>query len=135
VVQGPVGMGSVRVEGDAPWQHHEEVAVNRTVSWRAGPQPRTCDPLRVPESGLQFSGQSFGSFADLAAEFERREWEPPPPPRLDPSLGEETVLVSVDERFALCDDSLPDVPPDPATVVIDVDLGLADLEVARVPTH
>jgi hypothetical protein len=135
VVRGPVGLGSVWIEGDEPWAHHEEVAVNRTVSWRTGPQPRRCDPARVPLSGLRFSGDEFDSYAELSAELERREWDPPPPPRFDPTTGEDAVLVSVDERYALCDDSLPEVPADPATVVLDVDLGLADLEVARVPTR
>jgi phage shock protein PspC (stress-responsive transcriptional regulator) len=135
VVQGPVGLGSVWIEGDEPWQHYEEVAVNRTVTWRTGPQPRRCDPVHVPLSGLEFSGDSFDSLADLTAELERREWEPPPPPRFDPTTGEDSVLVSVDERYALCDDSLPDVPADPATVLLDVDLGLANLEVARVPAN
>ena len=135
VVRGPVGLGSVRVEGAEPWFQHEEAAVNRTVSWRTGPQPRRCDAVRVATSDLRFSGDEFDSIADLSAEYERREWEPPPPPRTDEATGEETVLVWVDERFALCDDSLPDVPTDPATIVLDLYLGLADLEVDRVPTH
>jgi phage shock protein PspC (stress-responsive transcriptional regulator) len=132
-VHGRVGMGSVRIEADEPRRFDEQLAVNRSITWSSGPQPRHCDTHAVNAFDLSFADGTFASFGDLAAELERRGWEAPSRPRFDEDYGYDVVNVAVDPNWALCDPSLPDVPADPATVVVDLNLGLADLEVTRVP--
>jgi hypothetical protein len=41
------------------------------------------------------------------------------------------VLVGVDEQWQLCDHTAPALPDNPATIVLDVRVGLGTLEITR----
>lgn len=149
VVMGPVGLGAVRSNPHRRSEWRELLAVDRTLDWAYGPQARRCEEQLVPVTGLSFSDGTFASVDELAAELRRRGWAAPRPspsaadvltePELmdltEPELidvpAAEAVLVAVDDAYRLCDASLTSVPEDPATIVLRVELGLANLEVSR----
>lgn len=132
VVTGDIGLGSISVNRYSRWDAAEEGVVDRTLDRRYEPIPSTCTLQPVATDGLVFTNGDYPTTRALDAELRRRGWpvsrttDPP-----SPDAPGDWVLVGVDEQWQLCDASGPALPDDPATIVLDVHVGIGTLEIIR----
>lgn len=141
VLTGDIGLGTIAVNRLSRWDAEEEAVINQRLRRRYDPVPSTCALQPVPSTGLTFADDHFPTIEALDAELRRRGWpvtsptDPPWPegPHAaqpdDPHM--QWVLVGVDEQWQLCDHTAPPMPDNPATIVLDVRVGLGTLEITR----